>query len=335
DAVNPPTCVVTRQRALEQLPPVSVIIPTIGSNPRLANCVSSVLASDHPRERLEIVVVENRPRDSTTKAQLAQLADDRVTYHSTARVGAAHARNVGTAAATGDIVVFFDSDVVVDSQCVSALAQELIVDADVATGNVLPLALDTQAQLLLERFGGYGKGFDLRRFRFAETQGVDRFRAGRLGTGANMAFRRDVLMELGPMCEFLGPGTPSKSGDDSELLLRALIQGFRVTYTPAALVWHPSHADENALKSQLFGYGAGLSAHLVHLVLEYPKLLVDFVSILPAILRFFGSGTSTKNSSRGADFPIALRMAELRGVAWGLPAYAKSRASRGLSDGSE
>ena len=54
-------------------------------------------------------------------------------------------------------MAFTDDDVTVDRHWLSSLAQVLLDDRDTAcvTGLILPLELDTPAQLLFELFGGF------------------------------------------------------------------------------------------------------------------------------------------------------------------------------------
>ena len=68
------------------------------------------------------------------------------------------------------------------------------------TGLVLPAELDTEAQVLFERYRSFGRGFVPRRVA-RENGGPVAHRygaAGDYGTGANMAFRRAVFERIGP-----------------------------------------------------------------------------------------------------------------------------------------
>jgi GT2 family glycosyltransferase len=62
--------------------------------------------------------------------------------------------------------------------------------------------------------------------------------------GANMAFRREALEDVGVFTTTLGrrPGS-LLSGEDSEMVERVLASGWRVWLEPAAVVAHAVHAD--------------------------------------------------------------------------------------------
>ena len=103
-------------------------------------------------------------------------------------------------------------------------------DLGALTGLVLPLEIETPAQELFERLGGFGRGF-VRRW---ETEGTSSGRprtggtilgAGEFGTGANMAFRRAVFDRIGGFDPALGVGTPARGGGDLEMFHRVLAGG--------------------------------------------------------------------------------------------------------------
>ena len=45
------------------------------------------------------------------------------------------------------------------------------------------------------------------------------------------------------------------------MFLRVLLSGFKLAYEPGALVWHRHRREAEALRGQMFSYGAGLSAY--------------------------------------------------------------------------
>lgn len=69
-----------------------------------------------------------------------------------------------------------------------------------------------------------------------------------MGVGANMAFRRRVLEQLGGFDTALDVGTPSHGAGDLDMFHRALLSGATVRYEPVALVWHQHRRDMAALR---------------------------------------------------------------------------------------
>jgi GT2 family glycosyltransferase len=145
------------------------------------------------------------------------------------------------------------------------------------------------------------------------------------GTGNNFAFRTAALREIGGFDPALGNGTPALGGEDSEVLLRAVLTGHTVVYQPKAIVMHAHRPDLEGLRRQLYAYGAGLSAYLVKTLLSNPRLIGAFARKLPTGLWFaLGSG-SPKNANKTAAYPSELTWIERRGVLYGPIGYLRSR----------
>ena len=83
----------------------------------IGRCLASVSRSAHPRR--ECIVVDDKSDDDTLA--IAEAFDVRV-IRSERRRGAAHARNLGAAAATGEILLFLDADVEIYPDCLERVA---------------------------------------------------------------------------------------------------------------------------------------------------------------------------------------------------------------------
>src|SRR5262249_3897872 len=171
----------------------------------------------------------------------------------------------GAAESRGDIVAYTDDDAVVDAGWIGALRRAFEdPKVDAVTGLVLPLELDTPAQWLFERYGGFGRGF-LRCWTSVDVSGqraVGYVGAGQFGTGANMAFRRSTLAELGPFDPALDVGTPTNGGGDLEMFYRIVKSGRMLLYDPDVIVWHQHRREYQELREQLTNHGIGFYAYL-------------------------------------------------------------------------
>ncbi|MGW4804592.1 glycosyltransferase family 2 protein [Kitasatospora sp. NPDC004272] len=336
-------------------PVVSVVVCTHDRPDLLTRCLDSLLRTRYPY--LDAIVVDNAPADDTVRRLLPQRYGRRVRYLREPVPGLARARNRGLAAARGEICAFADDDLILDPHWLPALVAgfRAAPRTGCVTGLVLPAELDTRAQLLLERYGGYGKGFTPHDYTLSTRTGdpLYPFATGRLGTGANMAFRTAVLRAVGGFDPATSTGTPALGGEDLLAFHLVLTAGHTVSYRPDAIVWHPHRREIDTLPRQAFGLGAGFGAYLAAAVHRRPRLLATLLPLLPRGLwrtahRAVGTGTDTGTGASadagtaatatatatvepGDPDPLlrALRHRELLGLLYGPLGYLRSlRAQR-------
>lgn len=323
-----PPCRRARAALLADPPAISVIVATRERPAQLARCLASLAALDYPN--FEVLVVDNDPTTDATR-RAAREAPGPVRYLRTGRRGLAHAHNLGAREATGRILAFTDDDVTVDPGWLAALA-EPFADPRVgsATGLIMPGELETTPQAMLERRGGYGKGFETRTFPARPGtpphpgERLFPFTAGRMGSGANMAFDAALLADLHGFDPALGAGTPARGGDDLLALFRAAAAGRLVVYQPDALVWHHHRREPGALEAQALGYGIGLGAYLTSALIHEPGMIPAFLRLLPDGVRY-ALRTSGADPDDAAAWPRRLSKLERRGLIRGPAAYAHSR----------
>lgn len=321
-------------------PSLSVVIPTRDRPERVLACIRSAIATGY--RGLEILVVDNAPSSDATEHAIAAAGLPGVRYLREGRAGTSRARNLGLRAASGELVAFLDDDVLVDGAWAAALVKGFRVDSkvDCVTGPIVAAELETEAQVLIEEYGGFDKGFARRVLDPATPPAgapLFPYTAGTLGSGANMAFRREAILGLGGFDVALGGGTASRGGEDLAAFLGILLHGSRLAYEPAMLVRHYHHRSYARLRRVLFGYGMGLGAYLARTVITDPRQLVGIGRRLPLGVAYLFDPGSPKNAKRRSDYPRELTVRELLGLAVGPVAYAAARlrTSRGDVDPGE
>ena len=319
--------------ALEVTPLVTVVIPTYDRPERLLPCVESVLRQSYPH--LEVVVVDNAPHRPPT-AVAERFADDpRVRFLTQPVPGTSAARNRGLEAARGEMVAFLDDDVVADRGWLEAVVRSFLADTQVrvVTGLILPAELETAAQLWMEQYGGFNKGYAERKYDLAEHQDPSPlypFLPGRFGSGANMAFRTDDLRAVGGFDLALGPATPTFGGEDIDVLLTLVRSGRRLLYQPDALVWHYHRREAVDVARQIYRYGVGLGAVLAKHGLHDRRGAAAILRRVPSGVTFLLSSESDKNAAKvGRNYPARLTAAELAGLGMGPVALLRSRHTAG------
>jgi GT2 family glycosyltransferase len=311
-------------------PLVTVVIPTLRNLDRVVACVDGILKCHY--EKIEVLVVNNDPESGALEKILADTFahDRRVRYAHQPIIGVSHARNLALDEAKGELLVFADDDVVVDPNWIGAIVEVFQSQPDAAcvTGPILAAEMETQAQHLLEQFGGFEKGFERQIFDMGEhrrDEPMYPFDAGRFGSGANMSFRIEALRELGGFATDLGPGTSTFGGEDIDLARRLVWSGHQLVYEPSAVVWHFHRRRYDDLARTLYRYGVGLGAMVTKSFFESPRGAFHIMKSLPAGAAHMFSPKSEKNRKKSDTYPSELSMLEIRGLLVGPVAYFRTR----------
>jgi GT2 family glycosyltransferase len=261
-----------RQQADHPWPLVTVAVCTRDRPALLADCLAALTRLDYPA--LDLLVVDNAPRTAAA-ARLVRHRYPRVRYVCEPRPGLNWARNRAIAEARGDILAYTDDDVIADAHWARALARVFAEQAEVmaVTGLVVPYELETEAQQLFERYGGFGRGFTPHTYRVdresRERTATHHGGTGKFGTGANMAYRRRVFADVGPFDPALDVGTATHGGGDLEMFFRVLQAGHALAYEPSAVVRHRHRRDYAQLRTQITNNGIGFYSCLVRSALHH------------------------------------------------------------------
>lgn len=314
-------------RTIGPQPLVTVAVCTRDRATHLSECLDSLKSLNYPA--LDLLLVDNAPSTEATRLLVHRDYPD-IRYVLEPRPGLDWARNRAIREAHGEIIAFTDDDVIVDPGWVTALVPVFVEDAEVmaVTGLVVPYELETEAQVLLERRRGFGRGF-MQRTYGKERQGRSRVarrhaRAFEMGTGANMAFRRNVFTRVGLFDTALDVGTVTEGGGDLEMFFRVLKSGCKLVYEPSAMVRHCHRRRHAQLRTQLSGWSIGYGAYLIRSLRFYPDSRPALVELfLTAVvwhcLRLMFSFLNPKY------FPRDLISAELGGLLSSLWRYPKAR----------
>ncbi len=113
---------------------LSVIIPVYQVSPYVERCIKSVICQTY--DRFECIIVDDAsPDDSIAKCEKMIDAYEgnirfRILHHQQNR-GLSAARNTGTDAATGDYILYLDSDDMISGDCVEKLMEPIVADRTV------------------------------------------------------------------------------------------------------------------------------------------------------------------------------------------------------------
>jgi GT2 family glycosyltransferase len=321
--------------ALFQTPPpsflgeylsVTVAVCTRDRAEDLDRCLSALKELAYPN--LDLLVVDNAPTSSDTQ-DLVTTKYPEVRYCCEPRPGLNWARNRAILEAQGDILAYTDDDAIVDPGWVKALVAVFAENPEVmaVTGLVVPYELETEAQVLFEYRGGFGKGFDSRWFyRYPDSRmSWQLLGTGQYGTGANMAFRRCVLEKIGYFDPALDVGTVTNGGGDLEMYFRLVKEGYTLVYEPKAMVRHCHRRTYEKLRSQLANNSIGLFSYCIRSFKAYPDERLSFLILMVWWIVAWNLRRLWVAFKIPMAFPKDLVLAELWGCLQGLNRYSQAR----------
>ena len=204
---------------------LSVVMPTYDEPERLEAALESLSQQDYPHEAIQIIVVDDAsPYLDAERLHAAVMPLQLRLLRNEQNQGRARARNTALRVASGDLVVFLDSDMTVGTNFLRAYAQRHQNHAEaVFIGNI--------------RFASEIPTTSLTRY--LEGRGVHRVDLDKpipfncFVTG-NSSVRRSSLLRVG----FFDEDLTAYGGEDLELGYRLHLAGIPLYYAPEALSYH-------------------------------------------------------------------------------------------------
>jgi biofilm PGA synthesis N-glycosyltransferase PgaC len=211
-----------REMADKELPMLSVVMPVYNEGEALRLGLDAVLKSDYPKEKLEVIVVDDCSKDNSHAiAKEYEKYGFRI-IHKEKNTGASDSKNVGINAAAGELVATLDSDSVVDSGTFRNLASYF---ADKSVGGVAAAIRVREPKNILEKVQAfeYDSILFLRRLMMA----VDSIY---VTPGGLSMFRRDAMLKIGGF-------DPESLTEDQEVALKLQKKGYKIKCSLDAFVY--------------------------------------------------------------------------------------------------
>lgn len=227
---------------------ISVIIPSFNRAAFLRNNLQSLLNQTFPKDKFEIIVVDNMSTDNSKEVfdEFEQRALDcglAARFISEKQKGLVFTRHSGAKAAQSTLLAFIDDDCVCSEGWLSSIVESFWkFDADAVGGKII-VRWDKEPPLWIKAFEGCLGKLDYG----PETRLI---RENEYIYGGNFCIRRDRLFECGGF-------NPGQLGDyltgDSEIGLVRKMQdrGWKIVWAPDAFLWHCQTVAKNATEKDV------------------------------------------------------------------------------------
>lgn len=201
----------------------SIIIPAFNAQKTIRECLTSLLQQAFSKNEFEIIVIDDGSMDQTSQI-VSEFKS--VTLSAQKNAGPAVARNRGAKKASGEIVVFLDSDCVPQKNWLSEILDPFS-DPNVAGAQ-----------------GRYENGVDHWMAQFVQLEIEERYERQKKSmqkksgidfvSTYSAAYRKKIFLDNGGFDE----GFRTASGEDTDLSFRLSDKGFRLVFAPDAIVRH-------------------------------------------------------------------------------------------------
>lgn len=209
---------------MREEPFVTVVVPTYNRKEMLKECLNSLFSQTYPKDRYEIVVVNDGSTDGTEKVleEYAGKAPCKLKRFNQKNQGVSSAMNTGIKNSEGKIIYFTGDDCIADKNWIKNLADSF---SDERVGGVGGKVIAYKLEKLVEKYSEKTGLLNQKKFKSMNT----------IITG-NAAYRKAILQELG------GFDSNLKACEDVDTSIMVQLKGYKIRYVPQAIVKH-RHVD--------------------------------------------------------------------------------------------
>ena len=295
---------------------ISVIIPSFNRAAFLRNNLESLLNQTFPKDKFEIIVVDNMSTDNSKEVfdEFGQRALDcglAARFIKEKQKGLLFTRHTGAIAAKAPLLAFIDDDCLCSEGWLDAVVKAFRgFDAD-AVGGKIYIQWDREPPEWIKKYEGCLGRLD----RGPEARMIE---GKEFIYGGNFCIRRERLLECGGF-------NPDQVGDylvgDGEIGLVRKMQdrGWKIVWAPDALLWHCQTVAKNATEKDINRryYNNGIASayanakkngvNKVHLIMEIVKDCVGYLKMyLKNYVKFILNKKIEKPDFRRYKFERAL-----------------------------
>ncbi|MFC6332087.1 glycosyltransferase [Paenibacillus septentrionalis] len=217
---------------LTEYPFVSIMVPAHNEGKVIIQTVRSLLALDYPKDRYEIIVINDNSSDNSKQLleKLQQQFSDRqlICIHTDATTGGkgkSNALNIGFERSKGEIIAIYDADNTPEKNALRYLVAEMMHDSSLGAviGKFRTRNRDAN---LLTRF------INIETLSFQWMAQAGRWNLFKLCTipGTNFILRRTII-------EAIGGWDVNAIAEDTEISFQIYRLGYRIKFQPKSVTW--------------------------------------------------------------------------------------------------
>lgn len=221
--------------AEHEIPNISVVIVNLNGKEHLSECIPSIKKMNFPKDKLEIIVIDNASNDGSVDWLGSSNSDVKIIKNDR-NVGFAQAVNIGVKAAKSEFVAILNNDAKVDVDWLTYLAAPLLRYSDVSCTASKILSWDgDQIDFVGSSLSFYGHGF-----KPAVGKSVKNFinesRPILFPCGGAMMVKKGIFLETGGFDDDY-----FAFFEDVDFGWRQWVMGYRVLFCPQSTVYHRHH----------------------------------------------------------------------------------------------
>lgn len=274
----------------EDLPFVSVIVLNYNGKEHLNDCFSSLEALKYPKNKLELIMVDNASSDGSVRFMKETFSGVTIIQNSE-NLGFAKGNNVAIRRSKGDYIALLNNDTKVHKDWLIELVKAIKSDKEIGAC-ASKILMFYEGRLINSAGGGMtisGLGFDIGLYELDKGQ-YDTFRYVLFPCAAAALIKRSLLDEIGLFDELF-----FMYHDDVDLGYRIWLGGHKIVYVPTAIVYHKYGATSDVflgtLKKLYYGERNALRSILKNYEMQTllkisPQLFKHYVSSIYLIGNF-------------------------------------------------
>ncbi len=215
---------------LQEYPKISVLVPAHNEEKVIGNTVDAIARSIYPKDRLEIIVINDSSTDKT-----GEVLKEKQKIYSNLKVleikpplgakGKSNALNQGLKIATGEYIVVYDADNTPERRAILNLVRFIIKDPNLGAV-VGKFRTRNKNRTLLTKF----INIETLSFQWLVQAARNYFLGLTTIPGTNFIIRKDLL-------EKIGGWNIHALTEDTELTIRIYQEGYGIMWLPSAVTW--------------------------------------------------------------------------------------------------